>query len=86
MNAPITKEVVVEIIDYMKRKRHVPLIDKCKKIGISPKYYYELCRRFGLDGKLGTRVPRVNASKILKAISEDDSDNEQCTQAQNALE
>ena len=86
MSATITKETVIEIIDYMKKKKHVPLLEKCKRLGISPKYYYGICKKFGLDGKLGTRVPRVKASKMLKAISEDDSDNEQCTQAPDALE
>ena len=76
MNTPVTKEVIEKIADYMKRKRYVPLVDKCKKLGISPKYYYAMCEKFGVDGKLGTRVPRVTGSKLLKTLSELDSDSD----------
>ena len=86
MSTPVTKEVVEQIIKYMKKDRCVSLVDKCKKIGITPKSYYAMCKKFDLDGKLGTRVPRMNATKILKLIAEDDSDSDQYTQAQDSLE
>ena len=76
MSTPVTKEVVEQMVKYMKEKKHVPLLTKCKKLGISPKYYYQVCEKFGINGKLGTRVPRVCASKILKVISEPDSDSD----------
>ena len=48
----MTKQVVEQMIKYMKKNRHLLITEKCKKLGISAQGYYKACRKYGLDGRI----------------------------------
>ena len=74
----MTKEFVEQMIKYMNKNRHVPLLDKCKKLGVSAQGYYKACRKYGLDGRIGVKKSKFDMAKALKIMAEEDSDNEEC--------
>ena len=74
----VKKEVVEKMIKYMNKNRHIPITQKCKKLGITPQGYYKACKIYGLDGRIGVRQSKFDSARALKIMGEEDSDNEEC--------
>ena len=72
----ITKEVVEQMIKYMKKNRDISITEKCKKIGISAQGYYKAYKKYNLDGRIGARKSVFDAEKALKIMADDDEDSD----------
>ena len=70
----LTKEVVEQMIKYMKKNRDISITEKCKKLGISAQGYYKACKKYNLDGRIGARKSVFDVEKALKIMAEDDAD------------
>ena len=62
------REFVEKLAAYMKADRSLTLKEKCKKFGITSQIYYNLCRKHGIDGKLGSRLGKHNQHKFVHII------------------
>ena len=65
-----SKETVQAMIDYLKANRQDTLKNNLKKFGISVQTYHNICKKHGLDGKIGPMRKSCEASvkKVLQAL------------------
>ena len=76
----ISKEFAEQMVKYMKNNRSLTLKEKCQKIGVSVQTYYKVCRKYGLDAKIGPKMPNFNEREALQimAVHDEDSSTSEC--------
>ena len=51
-----TKEFVEKLAAYMKANRSLTMKQKCKIFDITPRIYYGLCKKHGVDGRKKKKI------------------------------
>ena len=79
-----TKEYAEKLVAYMKKYPSKTIDEKCKMLGITFQYYYNTCRKHGVDARIKkSKNKRVDEAKVLKLLekfnNQEDLDNEECT-------
>ena len=67
-------ELVQNLVKYMKENRDETISQKCKKLGMTPTTYYNICRRHGIEGKIGQRKGMRYNRKMSDVLSSFDED------------
>ena len=65
-----SREFVEKIVDYMKNNRSQTLKQNCKHLGISAQTYYKLCKKHGIDGKIGQKESFLDEEAAMKLMSQ----------------
>lgn len=66
-----SRETFTIIADYVKSEKGKSIKDKCALFNMRPTVYYKLCKKFGIDGKMGTRKPKkaLSEKEVRKVIA-----------------
>ena len=65
-----SKEFVEHLVEYMKKNRSQTLKQNCKHLGISAQTYYKLCKKHGIDGKIGQKESFLDEEATLKLMNQ----------------
>ena len=90
------QDFVERLAYYMKNERSLTMKEKCDKFGISPQTYYRLCKKHGIDGRVGSRLNAHNQDKFMHifedfakkeaSLSEANSSTSRCTSSQDGTQ
>ena len=89
----VDRHFVERLVNYMQNDRSLTLKEKCNKFDISPQTYYRLCKKHGIDGRVGPRLNTYNQDKFVHifedfakkeaSLSEVNSSTSECTSSQD---
>ena len=65
-----SKEFVEKLVTYMKENRSQTLKQNCKDLGISAQTYYLICKKHGIEGKIGPKTSFFNEAKTLDLMKQ----------------
>ena len=65
-----SREFVEHLVEYMKKNRSQTLKQNCKHLGISAQTYYKLCKKHGIDGKIGQKESFLDEEATLKLMNQ----------------
>lgn len=65
------RETFIMIVDYVKSEKGKSMEDKCALFNMRPTVYYKLCRKYDIDGKMGTKKPKkaLSEKEVKKIIT-----------------
>ena len=63
-----SKAFVESLVEYMKDNRHQTLKQNCKYLGISSQTYYQLCKKHGINGKIGQKASFINEEATMRLM------------------
>ena len=59
-----SKEFAEKLVAYMKKHRNKSIKQKCQELGIKTQTYYSICKKYGVDAKIGPRTPVYDEEKL----------------------
>ena len=59
-----SKEFAEKLVSYMKKHRDRSIKQKCQELGIKVQTYYSICKKYGVDSRIGPRTPVYDVDKL----------------------
>ena len=64
-----SREFAEKLVACMKENRSKTLKQKCKELGMTAQMYYIICKKHGIDGRIGAKTAVIDEEKTLKLMN-----------------